>query len=59
MAFRFIIFLIAYRFEREARESVTINDIYVEKGTMVTASAWVIHRDPEVWENPEEFYPDR
>ncbi|XP_067948027.1 cytochrome P450 3A29-like [Watersipora subatra] len=48
-----------FRFDRIASEDVTIRDIFIEKGTAVTASAWVIQRDPEVWENPEEFEPDR
>ena len=47
------------RFERTASEDITIEDIEVKKGTVVTASAWVIHRDPEVWENPMDFDPDR
>ena len=42
-----------------AAQDVTIKDIHVKKGTAVTTSAWVIQRDPEVWENPEDFDPDR
>lgn len=47
------------RFDRMAAEDITIQDIQVKKGTAVTVSAWTIQRDPEVWENPMEFDPDR
>lgn len=38
---------------------MTIRGITVPKGTMMTASGYALHMDPEVWENPEEFDPDR
>jgi len=28
---------------------VTIKGIFVPKGTVVVASAWVLHRDPAIW----------
>ncbi|XP_067950116.1 cytochrome P450 3A29-like isoform X2 [Watersipora subatra] len=48
-----------FRFDREASEDVTIKDIFIKKGTAVTASGWAIHRDPEIWRDPEDFEPDR
>ncbi|KAJ1266784.1 hypothetical protein BS78_07G004900 [Paspalum vaginatum] len=31
----------------------------VPSGTRVTVNAWAIGRDPEAWEKPEEFMPER
>ena len=47
------------RFDRVASEDVTVQGIQVKKGTVVTASPWVIHRNSDIWEDPETFKPDR
>ena len=47
------------RFDRYANQDFTVRGIQVKKGTIVTASTWVIHKDPEIWENPDDFDPDR
>ena len=47
------------RFDRNVAEDVEIQGIKISKGTAVTASSWVIHRDAEYWENPEEYQPER
>ena len=31
----------------------------IPKGTQVLVNAWAIGRDPKIWENPNEFYPER
>jgi cytochrome P450 len=31
----------------------------IPEKTLVFVNAWAIHRDPEAYENPEEFYPER
>jgi cytochrome P450 len=31
----------------------------IAKGTSVFVSAWVVHRDPRLWDSPEEFKPER
>lgn len=31
----------------------------VAKGTQVLVNVWTIGRDPSLWENPTEFFPDR
>ena len=51
--------IFSYRFDRIADRDIEVKDVFVEKGTVVTASSWVIHRDPEIWDDPEEFDPDR
>ena len=34
-------------------------DYFVEKDTIILYSAYIIHRMPEFWPNPEQFNPDR
>ncbi|XP_073147025.1 6,7,8-trihydroxycoumarin synthase-like [Henckelia pumila] len=43
----------------QAGECVLLNDYKVEPGTSVIINGWAISRDPEIWENPEEFVPER
>ncbi|CAL4905585.1 unnamed protein product [Urochloa decumbens] len=43
----------------EAMEDCTIGGYQVWRGTMVLVNAWLIHRDPKLWEAPEEFRPER
>ncbi|GMJ13713.1 cytochrome P450, family 71, subfamily B, polypeptide 2 [Hibiscus trionum] len=44
---------------RESMEDVTINGFYIPAKTRVFVNAWAIGRDPESWENPEVFMPER
>uniref|UniRef100_A0A6N2KWW0 Cytochrome P450 n=1 Tax=Salix viminalis TaxID=40686 RepID=A0A6N2KWW0_SALVM len=44
---------------REAMEDCSIGGYDVPKGTRVVVNIWKLHRDPRVWENPNEFQPDR
>ncbi|GJM91064.1 hypothetical protein PR202_ga07401 [Eleusine coracana subsp. coracana] len=43
----------------EAMEDCHVGGYRVRRGTMVLVNAWAIHRDPEVWDVPEEFRPER
>ncbi|KAI9118633.1 hypothetical protein K1719_010965 [Acacia pycnantha] len=44
---------------RESTESCNIEGYEIQAKTLVFVNAWAIARDPETWENPEQFYPER
>nr|WET52744.1 cytochrome P450 71AT248 [Callicarpa americana] len=44
---------------RETTERCTINGYEIEPKTWVFVNLWAIGRDPETWENPNEFLPER
>ncbi|XP_059311302.1 cytochrome P450 71D2-like [Lycium ferocissimum] len=44
---------------RESREECEINGYIIPKGTMALVNFWAISRDPNYWQNPETFDPER
>lgn len=44
---------------RETIKECNIEGYAIPAKTLVFVNAWAIGRDPEAWENPEEFYPER
>ncbi|KAK2660685.1 hypothetical protein Ddye_007218 [Dipteronia dyeriana] len=44
---------------RETTEKCILEGYEIPAKTLVFVNTWAIGRDPEVWENPEEFYPER
>ncbi|XP_068635963.1 carnosic acid synthase-like [Aristolochia californica] len=44
---------------RTPSETCTLGGYSVPRGTRVLVNLWAINRDPEVWENPTEFNPER
>ncbi|XP_038895708.1 cytochrome P450 71A1-like [Benincasa hispida] len=44
---------------RETLDMVDIEGYHVESGTSVFVNVWAIQRDPEIWESPNEFIPER
>lgn len=44
---------------RQAREDVVIDGYDIPAGTRVLVNMFTIYRDPSIWEDPDEFYPER
>ncbi|CAL1374423.1 unnamed protein product [Linum trigynum] len=44
---------------RIASEDITIKGYHVLKGTQFFANFWKLHRDPNVWSDPNEYKPER
>ncbi|XP_071728243.1 6,7,8-trihydroxycoumarin synthase-like [Rutidosis leptorrhynchoides] len=44
---------------RETNKDTILHGYEIKQKTMVHVNAWAIGRDPELWENPEEFLPER
>ncbi|MCD7472199.1 hypothetical protein HAX54_013207 [Datura stramonium] len=44
---------------RESMGKSTLEGYEIQSGTIIHVNSWAIGRDPEVWENPEEFVPER
>ncbi|KAI3353343.1 hypothetical protein L3Q82_019885 [Scortum barcoo] len=49
----------AARLERMAKETIKINGITIPKDIIVMVPVYALHRDAELWPEPEEFRPDR
>ena len=48
-----------YLFFREPVRGVELGDYEVPAGTTLVLPQWVVHRDPEWWDAPESFRPER
>ncbi|KAH9605209.1 hypothetical protein KSS87_018157 [Heliosperma pusillum] len=44
---------------RESIEDCTVNGYHIPAGTQLFVNLYKIHRDPEVWQDPCEFRPER
>ncbi|KAL6285369.1 hypothetical protein ACE6H2_009759 [Prunus campanulata] len=44
---------------RLSREDCQIAGYDIPKDTRILVSVWAIGRDPQLWDNPEEFFPER
>ncbi|KAG5517351.1 hypothetical protein RHGRI_037937 [Rhododendron griersonianum] len=44
---------------RMASEACEVDGYYIPKDTRLIVNIWAIGRDPDVWENPLEFNPER
>lgn len=47
------------RIERVCKKTVEINGVTIPKDMVVMIPAYVMHRDPAYWPEPEEFRPER
>nr|XP_020043036.1 cytochrome P450 3A9-like isoform X2 [Castor canadensis] len=50
---------IASRLGRVCKTDIEIKGVFIPKGTMVMAPIYALHRDPKLWQEPEEFRPER
>nr|XP_058892781.1 cytochrome P450 3A29-like isoform X3 [Kogia breviceps] len=53
------LFPIAGRLERVCKKDVEVHGVFIPKGTTVVVPLFVLHNDPELWPEPEEFRPER
>ncbi|GAV62131.1 p450 domain-containing protein [Cephalotus follicularis] len=44
---------------RVSSQACQVNGYYIPKDTRLSVNIWAIGRDPEVWENPLDFTPER
>lgn len=44
---------------REAMETCVIDNYQIDAKTIVYVNVWAIGRDPDIWEKPNEFIPER
>jgi len=49
----------AWVFDRSPRHDLTLGGYAIPKGANILFSPWVVHRDPVLWEAPDEFRPER
>ncbi|XP_029452614.1 cytochrome P450 2U1-like [Rhinatrema bivittatum] len=42
-----------------ASETTVFQGYTIPKGSVIIPNLWSVHRDPKIWENPDDFYPDR
>ncbi|KAF2309743.1 hypothetical protein GH714_004906 [Hevea brasiliensis] len=40
-------------------ESCTVGEFEIPRDTILLVNVWAMHRDPKVWEDPNEFKPER
>ncbi|KAJ6751484.1 hypothetical protein OIU85_001964 [Salix viminalis] len=43
----------------EATEDFCVAGYHIPKGTRLFANLWKLHRDPNLWSNPDEYMPER
>ena len=48
----------AWGMPRTPKEDTEIQGSLIPKGSIITVAAFMIHRHPEFWENPDQFNPD-
>lgn len=49
----------AFFLQRDCNEACTIKGVHVPKGMPVMITSYAVHRDPEIWPEPERFNPER
>lgn len=49
----------AWVITRRAIENFDVDGFHIPAGAMVIVSPWVVHRDKDLWDSPQEFRPER
>jgi cytochrome P450 len=44
---------------RQALQATRIGNLDVEKDALILISPWLLHRSPDLWDDPHAFRPDR
>ena len=44
---------------RQSTQDINLMGYNISAGTQVIVNAWAIGRDPNIWDNPKEFQPER
>ncbi|NXC74109.1 CP2U1 protein, partial [Anhinga anhinga] len=44
---------------RMASETAVLQGYTIPKGSVIVPNLWSVHRDPNIWEKPDEFLPSR
>lgn len=44
---------------RQAMEDATLSNTHVPKGSIVMVVPWLMHRNPNLWDKPDAFWPER
>jgi cytochrome P450 len=44
---------------RQAREADRVGDIDILPSAIITVSPWLLHRNPDIWNKPNHFIPER
>ncbi|WMV26266.1 hypothetical protein MTR67_019651 [Solanum verrucosum] len=50
---------VAPLFYHESMEDCVVDGFHVQKGSRIIINCYAIHRDPNVWPEPEKFLPER
>ncbi|XP_077380931.1 cytochrome P450, family 3, subfamily A, polypeptide 65 [Festucalex cinctus] len=50
---------IVQRLERVAKARIEVNGVVIPKDMAVVVPTWPLHRDPDLWPEPEKFKPER
>ncbi|KFP81921.1 Cytochrome P450 2U1, partial [Apaloderma vittatum] len=44
---------------RMASETAVLQGYTIPKGSVIVPNLWSVHRDPNIWEKPDDFQPSR